>query len=84
MKRKKSKLESLTSEQIEEITNKTEIRKNIPLVKTNQVNMRIDNNLLSKIKRLAVSQGLPYTTFIAKLLKEDIERLWSVYKKSTG
>ena len=45
--------------------------------------MRLSDELLKKAKDLAKVQNLPYTTFLTKLLKEDIDRLWSVYKKSS-
>lgn len=83
MKKTKSKLESLTNKQIEEITAHSEKRTDISLIKSEQVNMRLSEELLKKAKDLAKVQNLPYTTFLTKLLKEDIDRLWSVYKKSS-
>ena len=41
---KKSILEKLSSKEIEEITSKVEKKKNIPLVKSQQVNMRLDGD----------------------------------------
>ena len=82
MPRKKSKLESLTADQIEEITEHSEKRSNVPLIKSSQVNMRLSEEILKKAKSLAKAQKLPYTTFLTKLLQEDIERLWSVFHKS--
>jgi predicted DNA binding CopG/RHH family protein len=79
---KKSKLESLSKKQIEEITKKAEGRDDIPLVKSQQVNMRLKTETLEKAKQLAKAQGVPYTSFLTKLLKEDIERLWDVFKKA--
>ena len=81
-KKKKIKLEDLSEIQIERITKNAEKKKNVPLVSSNQVNMRFDTVLLEKAKELAGIQGIPYTTFLAVLLKEDIERLWKVYQKS--
>ncbi|MCB9059964.1 MAG: hypothetical protein H6622_00410 [Halobacteriovoraceae bacterium] len=80
MAKRKSKLESLSSEQIEEITAHSEKRKDVPLIKSSQVNMRLSDEILKKAKSLAKAQKVPYTTFLTKLLKEDIERLWSVFK----
>lgn len=37
---------------------------------------------LEKVKKLAEAQGLQYTTFLARLLKEDIDRLWNVFDKA--
>lgn len=82
MSTKKSRLESLTGEQIKRITNSVEKRRDIPLVTSRQVNMRLDAEILEKVMKLAKAQGLPYTTFLARLLREDIDRLWQVYKKT--
>jgi len=81
MKKRKSKLETLTSKQIDEITAQSEKRKDVPIIKSSQVNMRVTSDLLTKIKKLAKAQGLPYTTFLTQLIAEDIERLWGVFKK---
>ena len=83
MSKNKSKLETLTDEQIEEITKHSEKRADITLIKSGQVNMRLSEDILKKAKDLAKAQNLPYTTFLTKLLKEDIDRLWAVYKKSS-
>lgn len=82
MKKKKSVLEKLSSKDIEEITSAAEKKKNIPLVKSQQVNMRLDSDHLERAQTLAKLQGLPYTTFLTQLLCEDLDRLWSVYKKA--
>ena len=84
MKPKKSKLETLTKKQIENITGKVEKRSDIPLVSSKQVNMRVNDELLERIKLLASAQGLPFTTFLGRLIREDIDRLWKVYKKVSG
>ncbi len=78
----KSRLSSLSSDEVEAITKLADKKKNVPLIKSSQVNMRIDTDSLAKIKILAKNLGVPYTTFMAKLLLEDVERLWSVLKKS--
>lgn len=84
MKPKKSKLESLTKKQIESVTRHAEKRDDIPVVTSKQVNMRVNNELLSRIKVLASAQGVPFTTFLGGLIREDIDRLWKVYKKASG
>lgn len=81
MKARKTKLESLTSAQIEKITVNASKKKRVPLVISNQVNMRLDPGTLEKVKKLSQAQGVPYTTFLARLLKEDIDRLWSIFGK---
>ena len=84
MKKRKnvSKLEKLSKEQIEEMTERAEGREDVPLVKSQQVNMRLKSDTLEKAKKLAAAQGIPYTSFLTQLLKEDIERLWGVFKKA--
>lgn len=82
MKKKKSVLESLTSQEIEKITTLAEKKTDVPLIKSTQVNMRLKNEYLSMAKTLAKLQGVPYTTFLTELLREDIDRLWAIYKVS--
>lgn len=82
MKERKSQLERLTPHQIEEITARAEKARNVPQVTSRQVNMRLDGETLMRVKKLAVAQGVPYTSYLTRLLKEDIERLWQVFKKA--
>ncbi len=82
MKQKKSLLEKLSSKEIEKITSAAEKKKNVPLVKSQQVNMRLDGEHLAKAQILAKLQGIPYTSFLTQLLREDLDRLWSVYNKA--
>lgn len=82
MRTRKSKLESLTAKQIENITQQANRKKGVPLVVSTQVNMRLDPVTLEKVKKLAEAKGVPYTTYLASLLKEDIDRLWSVFDKT--
>ena len=82
MKNRKSQLERLTPEQIEEITSHAERRRDVPRVTSQQVNMRLDGETLVRARKLAQTQGIPYTTYLTHLLKEDIDRLWKVFKKT--
>lgn len=82
MKERKSHLEKLTAEQIEAITAKAEKSRNVPRVASQQVNMRLDGETLERAKELASVQGIPYTTYLTRLLREDIDRLWEVFKKT--
>ena len=77
----KSNLASLTSADIEQITEHAEKRTDVPLVASKQVNMRLNPETMARARKLAAAQGKPVTTFLANLLNEDVERLWSVYKK---
>jgi predicted DNA binding CopG/RHH family protein len=79
--KKKSKLETLKPEQIEKITAAAEKKKNVPLISSTQVNMRLDGETLYRAKKLAERRGIPYTSYLTQLLREDINRLWDVFKK---
>lgn len=81
MRAKKSSLEKLTAKQIETITERAERKKNVPKITSQQVNMRMDSTTLNRIKELAEVQGIPYTTYLTRLLREDIDRLWDIYQK---
>lgn len=82
MKSPKGKLEQLSTEQIDTITRTAEKKRNVPLVRSRQVNMRLDSEHLERTKRLAAAEGVPYTSFLARLIREDIDRLWRVFQKS--
>jgi len=77
----KSILEKMTPEQIESVTQKIAKKKNIPLVASKQVNMRLSPETMKRAKKLAELEGKAVTSFLAALLKEDIERLWKVVSK---
>ena len=77
----KSNLASLTSADVEQITKHAEKRTDVPLVASKQVNMRLNPETMARARKLAAAQGKPVTTYLANLLNEDVERLWSVYKK---
>ena len=66
---------------IENITRTAEKRNNVPLVKFEQVNMRIDPVHLERLKLLAKKCGEKYTTLLTRLLIEDIDRIWSLSRK---
>ena len=80
MKKSTSKLGQLTAKQIEAITLAADKRNDVPLVKSKQVNMRLDSQHLEQSKLLAQAEGVGYTTFLTRLLREDIDRLWRVFK----
>ncbi len=82
MKERKSHLERLTTTQIEKITARAEKNPHVIQITSQQVNMRLDGETLVRAKKLAQTQSIPYTTYLTHLLKEDIERLWKVFKKT--
>jgi predicted HicB family RNase H-like nuclease len=79
--RSKSSLAFMTSADVDLITKHAENRTDVPLVASKQVNMRLNPETMARARKLAAAQGKPVTTFLATLLNEDVERLWSVYKK---
>lgn len=78
---KKNSLSKLTKKDIDAITLKASKKKNVPLIKIGQVNMRLDPIYVEKAKELASKCGEKYTTYIKNLVIEDIDRLWAVFKK---
>ena len=44
--------------------------------------MRLDGENLKRAQVLAKLQGIPYTTFLSQLIREDLERLWNIYNKT--
>ncbi len=78
--RKKSSVNDLTDEQFNEIMAKVSRRKDIPLIKSEQVNMRLSPTVVNMARHLAKKAGRPLTTYLAELLSEDLERLWKVAK----
>lgn len=83
MKKTTSKLERLSADDIDEITRAADKRTDVPLVKSKQINMRLDSQHLEQSKLLAEVEGVPYTTFLTRLLREDIDRLWRVFKHAS-
>jgi predicted DNA binding CopG/RHH family protein len=77
---KKSILEKLSPQEIESITKKIAKKKDIPLVKSKQINMRLSPDIMARAKKLALLEGRPVTSYLASLLKQDIERLWPTVK----
>lgn len=82
MKKKKSLLETLTYDEIEEITRKADEKPITHIVNNEQVNLRVNSTYLKRIKTLAELEGLPYSTFVKKLLLADIDQLWSIHQKT--
>ena len=77
---KKTSVNNLTDDQFEEIMGRASARKDIPLVKSEQVNMRLSPDIVRMARHLAKKAGRPLTTFLAELIAEDLRRLWKVAK----
>lgn len=78
----KSKLEKLTAKEIEAITRKTRRKSNVPLVVSKATQISLDERLNAKVEVLSNAQGVPAKKFVTTLLREDIDRLWKIYKKA--
>jgi len=76
--KKKFSVNDLTDRQFEEIMENVSKRKNIPLIKSEQVNMRLSPDIVFVAKQLAKRAKKPMTTFLAELLSEDLLRMWKV------
>jgi predicted HicB family RNase H-like nuclease len=44
--------------------------------------MRLNPETLARARKLAAAQGNPLTTFLENRLNENVQRLWSAYKKA--
>ncbi len=76
--KKKITVNKLTDRQFEEIMENVSKRKNVPLIKSEQVNMRLSPDIIFVAKQLAKRAKKPMTTFLAELLSEDLLRMWKV------
>jgi hypothetical protein len=80
MQKNKSKLEALTTKEIEIITKKSRRRKDVPLIVSKATPIVLDEELNAKVEVLSSVQGVKPNAFVNKLLKGDIDRLWKKYK----
>ncbi len=76
--KKKISVNNLTDQQFDEIMGKVSKRKDVPLIKSEQVNMRLSPDIVFVAKQLAKRAKKPMTTFLAELLAEDLLRIWKV------
>ena len=78
--RKKISVNNLSDDQFEKIMNNVAKKKNIPIIKSEQVNMRLTKDMVFIAQKLAQRAKLPMTTFLTELLSEDLRRMWKVAK----
>lgn len=78
--KKKTSVNSISDKDFQEIMDKVSTKKNVPLIKSEQVNMRLSPSVIFMAKKMASKAGKPLTTFLSELLIEDLERLWKVAK----
>ncbi len=79
--KKRTSVNDLTNRQFEEIMENASKRKNVPLIKSEQVNMRLSPDIVFMAKELSKRAKKPMTTFLAELLSEDLMRMWKVAKR---
>ncbi len=76
--KKKVTVNSLSDDDFNEIMSNVSKKKNVPMIKSEQVNMRLSPAVIAIAKRLAIKAKKPLTTFLSELLVEDLERMWKV------
>lgn len=78
--RKKIAVNELSDNQFHEIMESVSKKKGVPIIKSEQVNMRLSPDLVFMAKKLAQRAKKPMTTFLTELLSEDLRRMWKVAK----
>lgn len=68
----------LTKNDFEEIMDKASKKKKVPMIKSEQVNMRLTPDILKIAKELSKRSSKPMTTFLSELLVEDLKRIWKL------
>lgn len=78
MAKKKLSVNQLATRDFEEIMVAAKRKTSVPLVKSEQINMRLSADLVKIAKELAKRAGKPTTTFLSDLLKVDLFRIWNL------
>lgn len=76
--KKNISVNDLTKSDFDEIMEKALKKKNVPVIKSEQVNMRLSPDILKIAKELAKRSKKPVTTFLSDLLIEDLKRIWKL------
>ena len=76
MAKKNLSVNQLSEEDFHEIMSSVHKKKKVPVVKSEQINMRLSPEVVKVAKELAKRAGKPTTTFLADLLREDLLRIW--------
>jgi len=58
------------------------MKKDIPLLKSQLINMRLSPDVFNMAKQLTKRAGKPVTTILADLLAEDLRRIWNLAAKA--
>lgn len=80
MTKKRFSVNQLNKEDFKEIMSSVDKKKKIPVIKSEQINMRLSPDVIKVAKALAKRAGKPTTTFLSDLLKEDLMRIWRLLR----
>jgi len=80
MVKKNVSVNELSDEDFNEIMSSVGKKKKVPIVKSEQINMRLAPDVVKVAKELAKRAGKPTTTFLSELLKEDLLRIWKLIR----
>ena len=80
MAKKSLSVNQLSNEDFTEIMSAVDKKKKNPVVKSEQINMRLSPDVVSVAKELSKRAGKPMTTFLSDLLKEDLVRIWKLIR----
>lgn len=80
MAKKTLSVNQLSDEDFKEIMSSVDKKKKIRVVKSEQINMRLSPDVVKIAKELAKRAGMPTTTFLSDLLKEDLLRIWKLLR----
>lgn len=78
MAKRNPSVNQLSDDDFREIMSAVDKKKKLPVVKSEQINMRLSPDMVTVAKELARRAGKRTTTFLADLLKEDLLRIWKL------
>ena len=80
MAKKTVSVNQISDSDFQEIMSAVDKKKKVPLVKSEQINMRLSPDVVKVAKELARRAGKPTTTFLSDLLREDLLRIWKLIR----
>ena len=80
MVKKTISVKHLSDDDFREIMASVDRKKKVPLIKSEQINMRLAPDIVKVAKELAKRAGKPTTTFLSDLLREDLLRIWKLIR----
>ena len=76
--KKHTSVNDLTKADFDEIMKKSSKKRDVQMIKSVQINMRLSPDILKIAKELAKRSKKPVTTFLSELLIEDLKRIWKL------